>query len=322
MTTTRLAVSVALALLVAPPAGEAQPPKRIPRIGILGSAPSSWETFWPALREVGYVEGQTIIIERRWSEGRGERFPALAAELVRLQVDLIVVGTNEPALAAKQATSTIPIVMAASHDAVGVGLVQSLARPGGNVTGIDTMAPELGAKRLELLREVLPGASRVAVLYNPGDPAMRLQLRQTEVAAQTFGVKIRPVLVRTPDDFDGVFASVARDRPDALIVFTEALTFVHRKRIVEFAAKQRLPAMYEFREFVELGGLIAYGPNLRDLDRRAAVYIDKILKGTRPADLPVEQPTRFELLLNLRTARALGLTIPQSVLLRADALIQ
>jgi len=316
-----------LGTLSAPLAAKAQQPGKVARIGVLsfGSAtPGSHidEAFRQQLRELGYVEGQNIVIEYRWAEGRAERLPDLAAELVRLKVDVIVAGGTPPPLAAKHATRTIPIVMAAAGDPVGSGLVASLARPGGNVTGLSTFTPELAGKRLQLLKEVVPGVSRVAVLWNAANPYAVLNMRETEAAAQTLGVQVQSLEVRGPDDFENALPAAIRGRAGALIVVDDPLTFAYRMRIADFAARNRLPAMYGFREFAEAGGLTAFGANLADLYRRAATYVDKILKGAKPSDLPVEQPTKFELVINMKTAKALGLTIPQSLLLRADQVIE
>ncbi len=318
-----LAVILMLGVIVAPLATEGQLAGKLYRIGALSGTSETpvWEGLWQGLRELGWIEGQNLVVERRFAEGRFDRLPDLAAELVRLKVDVIVAGTNRAAFPAKHATSTIPIVGVAVHDAVGTGLVASLARPGGNITGVESMAPELDAKRLELLREISPKISSVAILYNPGDPAMQLHRRYTEAAAKTLSITVRTLEVREPQDFDGVFALLAKERPDALLVFTDPFIFRHRKPIVEFTFKNRLPAVYEFKEFVDLGGLTAYGPSLKGMGHRAATLVDKILKGAKPGDLPVEQPTKFDLVINLGTAKALGLTIPPSVLARADEVI-
>jgi putative ABC transport system substrate-binding protein len=269
------------------------------------------------------VEGQNLVIEYRWAEGRAERYPDLAAELVRLPVEVIVTGVGEPAvLARKAATRTIPIVMAVSADPVGTGLVDSLGRPGGNITGLSIQATEVGGKRLELLKEAVPKARRIAVLWNAADRAKAIEYRDTEAAARTLGVTLQSVPMRSPNDFDVAFSAITRGRPEALITFSEPLTLIHQKLIVDFAAKNRLPMISEIREFAESGALMTYGASLPDLFRRAATYVDKILKGAKPADLPVEQPTKFELVINLKTAKALGLTIPPSVLVRADQVIE
>jgi len=328
--TVGLIITLALVLPTAPLAADAQQPGKVPRIGVLANAlpttpevSRNWEAFRQGLGERGWVEGQNIVIEYRWAEGRLERFPALAAELVGLKLDLIVAASTPGARAAKQATSTIPIVMVYVSDPVGDGLVASLARPGGNVTGMTFGAGrEIAGKHLELLKEAVPKLSRVAVLLNPDSPESAVFLRETQAAAQALAVKLQLLEVRSPNELEGAFAAMTRGRADALLVLPHPLTFAHTRRIVDLAAKSRLPAMYPFREAVEAGGLMAYAANAPDMFRRAATYVDKILKGAKPADLPVEQPTKFELIINLKTAKTLGLTIPQSILIRADQVIQ
>jgi len=325
-------VMVAVGILAAPLEADAQQPAKVPRIGmLLNLSPEHPEgrplvdVFRQALRELGYVEGRNIVIEYRWAEGRIERFPALAAELVRLKVDLIVAVNTPAARAAKQATTTIPIVVPAMQDPVKDGLVASLGRPGGNVTGVTFLGPELVAKRLQLLKEALPGVSRVAGLWHPGGLAertMRDMVKDAEGAARTLGVQLQLVGVGAPDEIDKAFSTLTKGRAEALFVFPSPMLFGERRRIVELAAKHRLPAMSNVREFVELGGLMSYGASLPDLFRRAATYVDKILKGAKPADLPVEQPTKFELVINLKTAQALGLTFPQSIFIQATEVIQ
>jgi len=322
---------VLAAILAAPLAVDAQPPK-VARIGYLvtGSLESPeaqviLNAFRQGLRERGYVEGQNILIEYRGADGKIERLPGLATELTRLKVDLILAGATPAARAAQQATTTIPIVASAMGDPVGDGLVASLGRPGGNVTGTTFLGPELVPKRLELLKEALPKVSRVAALWHPGafgDRTTSDMLKETEIAARALGVHRQLVEVRSPADLDRAFSMMVRDRADALLVFPSPMLFAERKRIVDLATKHRLPSMFNAREFAELGGLIAYGANLADLTRRGATYVDKILKGARPADLPVEQPLKFDLVINLRTAQALGVTVPQSLLIRADDVIQ
>ena len=322
---------LALLALGAAPFAEAQQAAKVPRIGYLFSnlATTShlWEAFRQGLRDLGYVEGRNVVIESRDSEGKLERLPALAVELVALKVDVIVVGGTPQALAAMQATRTLPIVFAAVGDPVTDGLVTSLARPGGNVTGFSTTsaAPEIVGKRLELLTQSVPGVTRAAVLWQPGGQGERTNkdlLHGTDVAARALGVRLQVVEVRGPDDFGRAFSDVTRARAGALTVLGTTMFFNARRRLVDLAAKNRMPAVYPLREFVDAGGLMAYGPNLADLFRRAATYVDKILKGAKPGDLPVEQPTKFELVINLKTAKALGITIPQSVLGRADEVIQ
>jgi putative tryptophan/tyrosine transport system substrate-binding protein len=316
-------------LLTAPFAAEAQQAAKIARIGYLAgnlaAGPHLPEAFRQGLRDLGYVEGRNVVIEILDAEGKLERLPALAAELVALKVDVIVAGSTPHALAAKQATRTLPMVFAAADDPVGSGLVTSLARPGGNVTGSSMLAPELVGKRLELLTQAVPGVTRVAVLWQPGglgEGTEKDQLKAAEVAARALGVQLQFVEARGPADIDRAFSDMTGARAGALTVLTGTMFFVERRRLVDLAAKNRLPAVYPWRDGVDAGGLMSYGPNLADLFRRAATYVDKILKGAKPADLPVEQPTKFELLINLKAAKALGLTIPQSLLRRADEVIQ
>ncbi len=326
------AAILVLSIPAAPLTAEAQQAKKVPRIGVLltGSpeAPLTREVygaFRQVLRELGYVEGQNIVIEGRSAQGKVGRFRDLVAELVRLKVDLIFAGNTPAARAAKEATNTIPIVVAVMADPVGDGLVASLARPGGNITGLTFLAPELVPKRLEMLKEAVPGASRMAVLWHPGvygESTMRDMLREAEGAAKTLGVQLQLLEARGPNDFDKAFSAMGRGRADALLVFPSPMFYGEHRRIVDLAAKHQVPAIFPFREAVEAGGLMAYGASIPDLFRRAATYVDKILKGRKPADLPVEQPTRFELVINLKTAKALGLTFPQSILIRADQVIQ
>src|SRR5713101_2715957 len=316
-------------LLTAPLAADAEQAAKVARIGYLTGSlaafPQLREAFIQGLRDLGYVEGRNLVIEYRSPEGKPERLPALAAELVALKVDVIVAaGTPQP-LAAKQATRTIPIVFAGASDPVASGLVTSLARPGGNVTGLSILAPELVGKCLEQLKQAVPGVSRVAVLWHPGGYPERTEkniLKGAEVAARALGVRPQFIEARGPDDFDRAFSDMTKARAGALTVLGSTMFGNERRRLVDLAAKNRLPAVYPWREFVDAGGLMAYGPNVADLYRRAATYVDKILKGAKPGDLPVEQPTKFELVINLKTAKALGLTIPQSLLLRADEVIQ
>ena len=313
------------ALLSTVPFVEAQQPKKIPRIGFLRSSdyPSAYmEAFKQGLRELGYVEGQNIAIEYRYAEGKAERYRDLATELVRLKVDVIVVGGGVGATsAAKQATNTIPIVMAHASDPVGAGLVASLARPGGNVTGLSAVSRDLTGKRLELLKETLPKVSRIAVLYQPTPPKLA-QFKETEKTAQSLGVQLQSLEVQSPNDFEAALKAATQKRSGAVLVLQSGITDTHRKRIVELATKNGIPAMLADSERMDSGGLMSYGPNYPDMWRRAATYVDKILKGTKPADLPVEQPTKFELVINLKTAKQIGLTIPQSVLYRADKVIR
>jgi putative ABC transport system substrate-binding protein len=302
---------------------DAQPAAKIPRIGVLsGGDPTHVEAFPQGLRERGYVEGQNITIEWRDAKGRLERLPELAAELVRLKADVIVVQSNPAVIALKQATQTIPIVMAVVGDPVGAGFVASLAKPGGNITGLSNQHEETSGKRLGLLKEVNPRISNVAVLRNPSIPTHSVLWRETQAAAVVLGVKLTAVDFRGPDEFEGAFGTMIREHADALIVLPDPVTNTRRKQIIDLAARHRFPTMYPFPQWVEGGGLISYGPSLTDLWRRAVYYVDRILKGAKPADLPVEQPTKFELIVNLKTARALGLAIPQAVLIRADRVIQ
>jgi putative tryptophan/tyrosine transport system substrate-binding protein len=290
--------------------------------GSFANGPKLNEVFLKGLEELGWVEGRNIALVQRYAENRLERLPELATDLVRLNVDVIAAGGTLAPLAAKRATATIPIIMLAAGDPLGSGLVASLARPGGNVTGMSLMAPELGGKRLELLKEVLPRLAHVAVLWNAANPYSALVFKETQGWAPTFGIEVRSVEVREPDDFDGAFEASTRQRPDALIVVEDPLTISNGTRIVQFAARQRLPALYGVREFVDVGGLISYGANVADLFRRSTYYVDKILKGAKPADLPVQQPTKFEMLINLKTTKALGLEMPPTLLARADEVIE
>jgi len=322
-------IGLALGMLVTPLAADAQQAAKVPRIGYLATnlaaSPHTHEAFLQGLRDLGYVEGRNVVIEYRNAEGKYDRLPALAADLVALKVDIIVAPPTLAALAAKQATKTIPIVFAVAADPVTSGLVTSLARPGGNVTGLSILGPELVGKCLELLKQAVPRVSRVAVLWQPGAAGERTEkdmLKGAEVAARALGVRPQFVEARGPADFDRAFSEMTRARAGALTVLASSMFFNERRRLVDLAAKNRLPAVYPWREGVDAGGLMSYGANLADLNRRAATYVDKILKGAKPADLPVEQPTRFELVINLKTAKALGLTIPQSVLIRADEVIQ
>jgi putative ABC transport system substrate-binding protein len=309
---------------------EAQQPKQIPRIGYLSNTDpvgesTRSEAIRLALRERGYIEGQNIAIEYRYTEGKRDRAPELAAELVRLKVDIIVVaGGASWILAVKNATKTIPIVMTgAGADPVKEGLVESLAHPGGNVTGITNFTRELGGKRLKLLKEAVPKLARVAVLYDPAIPGTTREVKEDlPVAARALGLALQPWEVRSTDDFDRVFASMGKERPDGLYVTGGGQMFASRKRITGFALKSRLPSMYSSREAVDAGGLMSYGADLADSYRRVAYFVDRILKGAKPADLPVEQPTKFELVINLKTAKQIGLTIPPNMLARADKVIK
>ena len=324
----RLICAISLAMLLAPLRDEAQQPGKVPRIGYFSagspsSAPHLLEAFRKGLRELGWVEGQNIVVDYRFAEGRFDRLPDLAAELVRLKVDIIVAVPTPAAAAAKNATETIPIVMINVGDPVGLGLIASLARPGGNVTGSSySVGLEIIGKQLELLKETVPKVRRVAILWNPANPSHPLVVRELNVAARSLGVQLQFLEARGPNEFEGAFAAMAKERMGALLVVPDSVSFLHRTRLADLAARSHLPAAYGLRGHVDAGGLMSYGPDSADLFRRAATYVDKILKGAKPADLPVEQPTKFELVVNLKTAKALGLTIPQSVLVRADEVIQ
>lgn len=328
LTVARLCIAVSLLLLAVTLAVEAQPAQKIPRVGHLFLQPPSvtWrlrDAFRQGLSGLGYVEGQNILIEFRNAEGRLERLPDLAAELVRLKVDVIVAAPEVCIQAAKQATSTIPIVMAVSEDPVGRGFVASLARPGGNITGVSTLQPGLIGKQLGLLKEIVPKLSRVAALWDMDTPSQPAFLRETEVAARALGLRLQALPLRGPNpDFQSAFRAATSGRAGALSIVSGPLILAHRAGIVDLAARNRLPAIYNRREYVDAGGLISYGPSLLDIHRRAATYVDRILKGAKPRDLPVEQPTKFELIINDKTAKALGVTIPPSLLLRVDQIIE
>jgi putative tryptophan/tyrosine transport system substrate-binding protein len=318
-----------LSLLTAPPAANAQQQGKVPRIGVLlpGSPEPEYErrldAFRQGLRELGYIDTQNIRLEYRWAHAHYEHLADLVAELLRLQVDVLVIDSNRAGFAAKRATSTLPIVLALSADPVGSGLVESLARPGGNITGMSTMHPELGAKRLELLKDMVPTAVRVAVLWNPDTPPAHLQWRNLQEAAPRLHVQLQAVEVRRATDLEPACATVAGWRADALLVIDDpTLTPAHQTEIVDCAARHRLPTMTGIRSLVAAGGLMSYGASFPDLYRRAATFVVKILQGAKPSDLPVEQPTKFELVLNLKTAQALGLTIPPNLLILADEVIR
>ena len=322
------AVAMASRLLAAPLIAGAQQAGRLPRLGYLGASsptlePEILEAFRQGLRDLGYVEGQSIAIEYRWAEGHEDRLPELATELVGLKVDVIVTTGTPGTLAAKRATQTIPFVMTATGDPLRSGLVTSLARPGGNVTGFSTLRSELEGKRLDLFKQTFPRFSRVAMLWDSANPSTKFYLLHIEAAARASHVTLQPaVAVRRVEDLDRAFAAIARGHADALFVVSGRSLLAERGRIVEFAAKSRLPAIYPYREYVEAGGLMSYSANYPDLYRGAALYVDKILKGAKPADLPVQQSARFDLVINLKTAKALGLTIPPSLLARADQVIE
>ena len=318
----------ALSLFAAPLAAEAQPAGKVWRIGLLDYSALDparqewWNAFRQQMRQLGYVEGQNVSFEPRWGQGDDSRLPKLAAELFGLKVDLIVTGGSSAAIAAKRTTSTIPIVTATGSDPVATGIVASLRQPGGNVTGLTSINSELAAKRLDLLRSLAPRASRIAILWDETDAGSRLGEQEAEAAAKTAGLTLHSVPVSSTASLEATFATVVRSRAGALMVVSTARLFSYRKRIAELALKHRLPTVDSSREYVDAGGLASYGTDYPELFRRAAVYVDKILKGAKPGDLPVEQPTKFELVINLKTAKALGLTIPQSLLGRADEVIQ
>jgi len=323
----RAFIVTATAILVAPFTADAQQAAKVPRIGFLGNSTAALEAnlvgpFREGLRDLGYVEGRNVLIEYRWAEGRYERFPALIAELIAPRVDVIVTAGTPATLAVKKATTSIPLVMVAVGDPVATGLVASLGQPGGNITGLTSIAPEMEGKRLELLREVVPKVSRIAVLWNAASPIQVIQERETRAAAQVLGMNVLSLGARTKEEIEDAFAAIVRERPGALLVLADRLFLHHRGRIMDFAAKQRLPGVHAYRELVEVGGLMSFGPSYADMHRRAAYFVDRILKGAKPADLPVERPATFELVINLKAAKALGLTIPQSVLLRATEVIQ
>ena len=306
----------------------AQSPEKVPRVGYLNPGFDSnpgrqrrLEAFRQGLRELGHVEGQNIAIESRWAEGKLDRYPALAADLVRLKVAVIVAAGGGATKAAQQATGTIPIVMSVVQDPVGSGLVANLARPGGNVTGISLMTPDLVGKQLHLLKEVVPKVSPVALLWNPDNPGSAAQLREAKAAARVLGVRLQTLEARDPQQIDSAFAAMTRERAGALLILLDTIFTNQQRQIADLAANRLLPSIFGVAEYAEAGGLMVYGANLLDLERRSATYVDRILKGARAADLPVEQPTKFELVINLRTAKAIGATIPPSLLLRADQII-
>jgi putative ABC transport system substrate-binding protein len=313
-----------LALMVGCSRSAAQtPPARIPRVGLLGllTVPSLPEAFRQGLRELGYIEGQNIVVEHRVADGRPDRLAELATELVRMPADVIVAESTLAAIEAKQATSTIPIVMPVG-DPIGAGLAASLARPGGNVTGLTSIPAQLAGRRLELLKEIIPGLRQVAVVWNPGSPVKAQQWIETESAARTLGIQLQSVEVRVPEELEPAFTSLSQQPPDALNVFAYEVTTSHAGRVVELVTRSGVPAIYETRPFMDVGGLISYGPSAPGQFRRAAYYVDRILKGARPEDLPIEQPREFDFLVNLRAARALGLTIPPHVLAQATEVLQ
>ena len=321
----RIALSAALVLLAAPGPAVAQPAGQIPRVGYLGAGSSNSanvEAFRQRLRELGWAEGKNIVIEYRFAEGRFDRLPDLAADLVRLKVDVMTAAPTPGAVAAKKATGTIPIVMVGVGDPVGLGLIATLARPGGNVTGLSFDAGMEIGKGLEIIKETLPNSRRVAVLSNPANPGQPAAIKNVKAAARSLGVELRFLEAQGPDEFDGVFATMAKERVEALLVVTDSTFYIQRARLAELATKHRLPAVCGFRDYAEAGALMSYGPSVVAMYQRAAFFVDRILKGAQPASLPVEQPTKFELVINLKAAKALGLAIPQSLLVRADKVIQ
>jgi len=326
----RVFIAGVAGILAAPLDAGAQQPTKVPRVGILffgiPASPSEPAPLIRALveglRNLGWVDGRNALFEWRYAEGKTDRYPALATELIASKVDVLVAVSTPAAVAARQATTTTPIIMVAASDPVGSGLVASLARPGANITGLSLLAPELSAKRLDLFKQAMPRLARAAVLWNTANAGMVLRFRETEAASRTLGVAIDSVGVQGPGDFEGAFATISRLRPDALLVLADTVTTAHRRRTIEFAAANRLPAIYEMREFTDDGGLMSYGISLPEHFRRAALLVDKVLRGAKPAEMPVEQPTKFELVINLKTAKALGLTIPPSLLLRADQVVE
>jgi putative ABC transport system substrate-binding protein len=321
------ALCLAFVFLAAPLAAGAQEAGKIYRVGFLGNSTAALEAnlvgpFREGLRDLGYVEGRNVVIEYRWAEGKYERFPALVAELLALKVDVIVTAGTPAAVAVKRATTTVPLVMAAVGDPVSTGLIASLAQPGGNVTGLAAIAPDLEGKRLELLRELVPKLSLVAFMVNPVNPLHSVSEKAAREAAKVLRLRLEFVGVRTEAEFDHAFETIARDRPGAMVVLADRVFLHDRERIVVFAARHRLPTVYPYRELVDAGGLMCFGPNYSHLHRRAAIFVDKILKGAKPANLPVEQPTKFELIVNMKTARALGLRVPPSLLARANQVIE
>jgi putative ABC transport system substrate-binding protein len=311
-----------------PLAARAQPQSgKMSRIGFLGNSTAALEAnlvepFRDGLRALGYEEGRTILIEYRWAEGNYARFPALVAELLAANVDVLVTAGTPAALAIKQATKSAPVVMIAVGDPVGTGLVPSLARPGGNLTGLSSIAPDLEGKRLEILREVVPKLSHVAMFINSANPFHALSVRQAQAAAQALAIKLQLLDVRAAEDLDGAFAAILKERPEALLILADRVFLHNRTRMMDFATRQRLPNVNAYRELIEAGGLMSFGPSYEDMHRRAAIYVDKILKGAKPGDLPVEQPTKFTLVLSLKAAKAIGLDVPPMLLARADEVIE
>ena len=308
-----------------PLAAAAQP--KIPRIGFMGNSTAALEAnlldaFREGLQELGYEEGRNIIIEYRWADGKYDRFPALVAELIAAKVDAIVTAGTPAALAVKKATTTVPLVMVAVGDPVGTGLVPSLARPGGNLTGLSSVAPDLEGKRLQLLREVVPALSHVAMFINSLNPFHISSMKQARTAAQAMGIKLQLHDIRKSEDLDDAFAAIRKERPDALLILADRVFLHNRERMMDFTREQRLPNVNAYKELVEVGGLMSYGPSYEDMHKRAAIYVDKILKGAKPADLPIEQPSKFTFIVNLKAAKALGVTVPPQLLGLSDQLIE
>jgi putative tryptophan/tyrosine transport system substrate-binding protein len=315
--------SVAAGLVLSPGSTFAQQPVKLPRIGVLGNTDgTAWDGFRRGLSELGYVDGRNVTMEWRWADGKADRYPALAAELVQFKVDLIVTSSTPATLAAKQATSSIPILMLNSAYPDKIGLVESLARPGGNITGFSNVGPELAGKKQQLLKEMVPKVSRLALFWNPANPIEAMGLRDAQAAAAVVGLEIQSIEVRALEDYPVAFAAVTAGRADALHASVNPVNSRNYQLILDFAVKNRMPSSFDERLFVVAGGLFSYGSSFADTYQRAATYADKILKGAKPADMPIQQPTKFEFVINLKTAKALGLTIPQSLLLRADEVIQ
>jgi len=318
---------ITLGILLGSLAAQAQQTGNVYRIGFLGNSTAALEAnlvgpFREGLRDLGYVEGRNVLIEYRWAEGKYDRFPALIGELLALKVAVIVTAGTPATLAVKKATTSVPLVMTAVGDPVGTGIVPSLSHPGGNITGLTAISTEMDAKRLELLREVVPSVSYIAVLWNAGSPLQVLAEKQVQAAAQVLRMRVLSLGVKTEEEIKSALAVMARERPDALLVLADRLLLHHRALIMDFATRHRLPGVHAYRELVEAGGLMSFGPSYADMHKRAAYFVDRILKGAKPGDLPVERPLTFELVINLKVAKALGLTIPQSVLLRGTEVIQ
>jgi putative tryptophan/tyrosine transport system substrate-binding protein len=320
-------ITLTLGFLVGLLAAEAQQTGKLSRIGFLGNSTAALEAnlvgpFREGLRELGYIEGQNIVIESRWAEGQYERFPALIAELLAQHVEVIVAAGTPASRAVKQVTTSVPLVMVAVGEPVATGLVASLGQPGGNITGLTSISEDLEMKRLELLREVLPTVSRIAVLWNPENQSLLAELKEIRAAARVLGMTVQALEVQTPGEFEETFNTIIREQPGALLVMADRLFLHNRQQIMDFATRRRLPGVYAYRELVEAGGLMSYGPSYAGMHRRATYFVDRILKGAKPADLPVERPMTFELVLNLKTAEALGLTIPPTLLFQADEVIR